>query len=69
MGGPQLGELEAGLLASVFASTVVGVTVSVVSGGLATVAMTAAIAAAAPMLRRYDFHEQMAAPPEVQRTI
>jgi MFS family permease len=69
MGGPQLGELEAGLLASVFASTVVGVTVSVVSGGLATVAMTAAIAAAVPMLRRYDFHEQVIAPPEVQRTI
>ena len=35
MGGPQLGELEAGLVASLFASTVVGVTVSVVSGGFA----------------------------------
>jgi hypothetical protein len=55
MGGPQLGELEAGLVASLFASTVVGVTVSVVSGGVATVVITAAIAAAAPFLRRYDF--------------
>ena len=55
MGGPQLGELEAGLIASAFASTVVGVTVSVVSGGIATVVITAAIAAAAPFLRRYDF--------------
>ena len=52
MGGPQLGELEAGLVASLFASTVVGVTVSVVSGGIATIVITAAIAAAAPMLRR-----------------
>jgi len=55
MGGPQLGELEAGLVASLFASTVVGVTVSVVSGGVLTVVITAAIAAAAPMLRAYDF--------------
>ena len=55
MGGPQLGELEAGLVASLFASTVVGVTVSVVSGGVATIALTAAIAAAAPAVRRYDY--------------
>jgi MFS family permease len=55
MGGPQLGELEAGLVASLFASTVIGVTVSVVSGGIATILITAAIAAAAPMLRRYDY--------------
>ena len=55
MGGPQLGELEAGLVASLFASTVIGVTVSVVSGGVATIVITAAIAAAAPMLRRYDY--------------
>ena len=55
MGGPQLGELEAGLVASLFASTVIGVTVSVVSGGVATIVITAGIAAAAPMLRRYDY--------------
>jgi MFS family permease len=61
MGGPQLGELEAGVVASLFASAVVGVTVSVVSGGIATVAVTAAIAAAAPMIRRYDFQQSIAA--------
>jgi len=63
MGGPQLGELEAGFVASLFASTVVGVTVSVVSGGVATVFITAAIAAAAPVIRRYDFRESTAARP------
>jgi len=55
MGGPQLGELEAGFVASLFASTVLGVTVSVVSGGALTMLITAAIAASAPMLRAYDF--------------
>jgi len=55
MGGPQLGELEAGLVASLFASTAVGVTVSVVSGGLATLAITALVATVAPALRRYDW--------------
>lgn len=55
MGGPQLGELEAGLVASLFASTAVGVTVSVVSGGLATVLIVAVVAAAAPSVRRYDW--------------
>ena len=55
MGGPQLGELEAGLVASLFASAALGVTVSVVSGGLATILIAAAIAARAPLLRRYDF--------------
>jgi len=33
MGGPQLGELEAGVVASLFASAAVGATVSVLSGG------------------------------------
>jgi MFS family permease len=55
MGGPQLGELEAGFVASLFASAVTGVTVSVVTGGVATILITAAIAAAAPVVRRYDF--------------
>jgi hypothetical protein len=59
MGGPQLGELEAGLVASLFASTAIGVTVSVVSGGLATVLLTTIIASVAPTLRRYDFREHM----------
>ena len=34
MGGPQLGELEAGVVASLFASVATGATVAVVSGGL-----------------------------------
>jgi MFS family permease len=59
MGGPQLGELEAGFVASLFASAVVGVTVSVVSGGLATILITAAIAARAPLLRLYDFRQHL----------
>ena len=61
MGGPQLGELEAGVVASLFASAAVGVAVSVVSGGIATVVITAAIAAAAPMVRHYDFRQSMGA--------
>jgi len=48
MGGPQLGELEAGLVAK-WTSAVV----SVVSGGIATVLFTAALAARSPLLRRY----------------
>lgn len=59
MGGPQLGELEAGFVASLFASAAVGVTVAVVSGGLATLLVTALIAARAPLLRRYDFREHV----------
>ena len=54
MGGPQLGEMEAGLVASLFASAVTGVTVSVVSGGLATLVIAAAVAAATPLVRRYE---------------
>ena len=57
MGGPQLGELEAGLLASLFASAAVGVTVSVVSGGVATVLLTGVIAALAKDVRRYDYRQ------------
>ena len=53
MGGPQLGELEAGLVASLFASAALGVTVSVVSGGLATIALAGVVAAAAPVVREY----------------
>ena len=54
MGGPQLGEMEAGLVASLFASAVTGVTVSVVSGGLATLVIAAAVGAATPLVRRYE---------------
>ena len=63
MGGPQLGELEAGLVASLFASTAAGVTFAVVSGGALTIAVVAAAALTAANLRRYDFHDYIAAAP------
>jgi hypothetical protein len=53
MGGPQLGEMEAGLVASLFASAAIGATVSVVSGGIATVIAAAVVGAAAPVVREY----------------
>ena len=49
MGGPQLGELEAGLVAAAF-----GVPLAIVTGGLATVVLTALIAWKYPLLRRFD---------------
>lgn len=48
MGGPQLGELEAGLVAAVF-----GAPLAIFTGGLATVLLTAWIAWKYPRLRRY----------------
>lgn len=48
MGGPQLGELEAGLVAAVF-----GVPFAIFSGGLATVLLTGWIAWQYPRLRNY----------------
>ncbi len=54
MGGPQLGEMEAGLVASLFASAAVGVTASVVSGGLLTVVAAALVAWRAPLVRDYE---------------
>jgi MFS family permease len=54
MGGPQLGELEAGLLASLFASAAVGATVSVVSGGVATILVVVLCAWRAKVVRDYD---------------
>ncbi|HET9300258.1 MAG TPA: hypothetical protein VFO11_09945, partial [Candidatus Polarisedimenticolaceae bacterium] len=53
MGGPQLGEVEAGFVASLFASVAVGATVSVVSGGVATMLVAAVVAFATPVVRRY----------------
>jgi MFS family permease len=59
LGGPQLGELEAGLVASLFASATLGVTVSIVSGGVVTLVATAVVAAATPLVRGY-----LSRPPE-----
>jgi MFS family permease len=53
MGGPQLGELEAGIVASLFATSALGATVSVVSGGVATIALAAIVAGATPVVRSY----------------
>lgn len=53
MGGPQLGELEAGLVASLFASVETGVTVSIVSGGLLTMLVTALVAGRVRVVRDY----------------
>ena len=52
MGGPQLGELEAGLVANWF-----GATVSVVSGGLGCLLATGWVAATTPRLRHYRKEE------------
>jgi MFS family permease len=48
MGGPQLGELEAGLAAAFF-----GPVFAIVSGGVATIMLTGWIAWRYPRLRRY----------------
>lgn len=53
MGGPQLGELEAGFVASLFASVALGATVSVVSGGVATVLVALLVWRSAPVVRDY----------------
>ena len=55
MGGPQLGELEAGFVASLFASAALGASVAVVSGGIGTLLVVAFIAARARVVRDYDW--------------
>jgi MFS family permease len=56
-GGPQLGEIEAGV-----AAKLLGGPLSVAMGGLACVLATGGVAAAVPSLRRYgDGHERRAA--------
>ena len=54
LGGPQLGELEAGFVASLFATAVMGVTVSVVSGGVATILVAAWVGIATRVVRDYE---------------
>ncbi len=49
MGGPQLGEFEAGTVASFF-----GAPFAIVSGGMATIGMTIYMAGRYPSLRKYD---------------
>jgi hypothetical protein len=54
MGGPQLGEMEAGLVASMFASVALGARVSVVIGGVATLLVTALVASRSRLVRDYE---------------
>jgi MFS family permease len=63
IGGPQLGELEAGLVANWL-----GAVTSVVTGGLGCLATTAAIAAVTPPLRAYRRQEMPALPEEDDRS-
>ena len=51
MGGPQLGEMEAGLVANWW-----GAVASVVTGGIGSLVATAWVAAATPALRQYEKH-------------
>lgn len=57
MGGPQLGELEAGLLAAL-----AGAPFAIVSGGLLTVILTGWVAWKYPRLRNYT--NETETPPE-----
>jgi hypothetical protein len=56
-GGPRLGDIESGAVASA-----VGVRASVVSGGLLCLLGVAAIMMAFPELARYDTHDWLGEP-------
>ncbi|MEA4908307.1 MAG: MFS transporter [Anaerolineaceae bacterium] len=58
MGGPQLGEIEAGLVAQAF-----GTPLAIISGGLGCLLAVGCIAAAWPQLRRYQGDEGLAPQP------
>ena len=53
IGGPQLGEAEAGFVASLFHPAALGVMVSIASGGAATLLVVGCVAAITPVVRRY----------------
>ncbi len=57
IGGPQLGEMEAGFVASLFSSAAFGTIVSVASGGAATLLLVGLVALSAPVLRNYTMGE------------
>jgi hypothetical protein len=59
MGGPQLGEMEAGVVASLFRTAAIGAVFSIVSGGLATIVVVGIVAAVAPAVRRYSIDEHL----------
>ena len=53
IGGPQLGEMEAGFVASLFPPAALGAMVSIASGGAATVLLAGLVALFAPLVRQY----------------
>jgi MFS family permease len=61
MGGPQLGELEAGLVANAW-----GPVLSVVSGGIGCLIVTAWVAASTPQLRHYHASAHLPPPDAVR---
>jgi len=61
MGGPQLGEMEAGFVASLFHPAALGTVISIASGGSATLLLAGLIAIFAPGVRRYTLTMQEAA--------
>ena len=64
MGGPQLGDLEAGIVADLW-----GAPLAVVSGGIGCLIAVAAIARWAPALRNYGGEDLREAPPGATTTI
>ncbi len=54
IGGPQLGEMEAGFVASLLPTAALGAMVSIASGGAATLLLVAIIAVATPLVRTYE---------------
>jgi tetrahydromethanopterin S-methyltransferase subunit C len=52
--------VEAGLVASLFASAVTGVTVSIVFGGVMTLIAAAVVGLATPVIRDYASHADAA---------
>ena len=67
IGGPQLGEMEAGFVASLFQPVAFGTMVSIMSGGAATVFVVGLVALFVPAVRRYTLtiHEAETAPTPV----
>jgi MFS family permease len=55
MGGPQLGELEAGFVASLFATAAAGAAFAVVSGGVGCILVAAFVAWRAREVREYEW--------------
>lgn len=54
IGGPQLGEMEAGFVASLFRTAAFGTIVSIASGGAATILLVGLVALFAPVVRNYS---------------